>query len=70
MGKPGAVVSSLGLVLSVAGWWILSLALRENPFAATVVKLQLVEEQFLRRGLKGYNTYTERVRYRLIPFLW
>src|SRR5574341_2440618 len=36
MGKPGRVVSSLGLVLFVAGWWIMSLAFRENAFAAPV----------------------------------
>jgi Phospholipid methyltransferase len=29
-----------------------------------------VEEQFLRRELQGYDAYMERVRYRLIPFLW
>ncbi len=123
--KPGTLISSLGLVLFVAGWWIMTLALRENAFAAPVVKHQeerrqrvidsgvygvvrhpmyaggvlllvgmplwlgsyaaavlagvpsgilavriLVEEQFLRRELAGYDAYTERVRYRLIPFLW
>ena len=30
----------------------------------------LVEERFLRRALKGYVAYTEKVRHRLIPFLW
>jgi protein-S-isoprenylcysteine O-methyltransferase Ste14 len=125
LNEPGTLVSSLGLVLFVAAWWIISLALRENAFAAPVVKLQaerqqrvidtgvysivrhpmyagavlllvgislwlesyaaallasvpsgtlvvriLVEEQFLRRELQGYDAYTERVRYRLIPFLW
>ncbi len=125
MGKPGAVVSAVGLVLFVAGWCITSLSFKENAFAAPVVKYQkerhqtvvdtgvysivrhpmyaggvllvvgmplwlesyatallasifigllalriLVEEQFLRRELKGYDAYMERVRYRLIPFLW
>jgi protein-S-isoprenylcysteine O-methyltransferase Ste14 len=125
LGKPGILVSSVGLVLFVAGWWMIYLALRENTFAAPVVKHQaerhqtvidtgvysivrhpmytgavlllvglplwlesyaaallasvpigllavriLVEEQFLRRELKGYDAYTERVRYRLIPLLW
>jgi protein-S-isoprenylcysteine O-methyltransferase Ste14 len=125
MGEPGALISSLGLILFVAGWWIISLALRENAFAAPVVRHQeerhqrvvatgvygvlrhpmyaggvlllvgmplwlesyagallasvpigtlvvriLVEERFLRRELAGYAAYTERVRYRLIPFLW
>jgi len=125
LGKPGTFVSSVGLVLFVAGWWIMALALKENAFAAPVVKHQaerhqmvidtgvyglvrhpmyagavlllvgmplwlesyaatllasvpigtlavriLVEEQFLRRELQGYDAYTQRVRYRLIPFLW
>ena len=124
-GKPGAVISSLGLVLFVAGWWIMTLALRENAFAAPVVKHQkerqqrvidsgvysvvrhpmyagavlllvgmplwlessagavlasvpigllalriLLEEQFLSRELDGYDAYTERVKYRLIPLVW
>jgi len=123
--KPVPVVSSLGLVLFIAGWWIMTLAMLENAFAAPVVKHQeerhqkvvdsgvysvvrhpmyvggvvlfvgmplwlesyaaalltlvpigalvvriLIEEQFLRRELKGYDTYTEKVRYRLVPFLW
>jgi protein-S-isoprenylcysteine O-methyltransferase Ste14 len=123
--KPGMLVSSLGLFLFIAGWWIMTLALLENAFAAPVVKHQeerqqkvidtgvyrvlrhpmyagtipllvgmplwlesyaaavlaivpigalvvriLIEEEFLRRELKGYDAYTERVRYRLIPFLW
>lgn len=125
MGEPTAVVSFLGLILFAAGWWIISLSLRENTFAAPVVRHQqerhqtvidtgvysvvrhpmyagavfllfgmplwlesyaaallasvpigllvlriLVEEQFLRRELKGYDAYRERVRYRLIPLLW
>jgi protein-S-isoprenylcysteine O-methyltransferase Ste14 len=123
--KPGILVSLLGLVFFVAGWWITTLALQENAFAAPVVKHQearhhtvidrgvygvvrhpmyagtvpllvgmslwlesyaaavlaslpmgmlvlriLVEEQFLRRELPGYDAYTKRVRYRLIPCVW
>src|SRR3989442_14238198 len=43
--KPGTFVSSLGLVLFVAGWWIMTLALRENAFAAPVVKHQEENQQ-------------------------
>jgi protein-S-isoprenylcysteine O-methyltransferase Ste14 len=123
LAKPGTLVSFSGLILFVAGWWIMTLALKENAFAAPAVKHQrqqraidsgvysvvrhpmyagavpffvgmplwlesyavamlasvpiatlvariVVEEQFLRRELLGYDAYTERVRYRLIPFLW
>ena len=40
MSKPGTLVSSLGLALTIVGWWITYLALRENAFAALVVKHQ------------------------------
>jgi protein-S-isoprenylcysteine O-methyltransferase Ste14 len=40
MSKPATMVSSLGLLLFVAGWWIISLSFRENAFAAPVVKHQ------------------------------
>jgi protein-S-isoprenylcysteine O-methyltransferase Ste14 len=36
----------------------------------TIALRILVEEQFLRRELQGYDAYSEKVRYRLIPFLW
>jgi protein-S-isoprenylcysteine O-methyltransferase Ste14 len=123
--KPGPFVSSLGLGLFVAGWAIVTFAMRENAFAAPVVRHQeerhqtvidsgvysvvrhplyagmipflvgmslwlesyaaailagsviltlalriLFEEQFLKRELAGYANYTERVRYRLIPYIW
>jgi protein-S-isoprenylcysteine O-methyltransferase Ste14 len=45
MGKPGTLVTSVGLVLFVAGWWIISLAFRENAFAAPVVKHQAERQQ-------------------------
>ncbi len=123
--KPGALVSFFGLALYIAGWWIMTLAMKVNPFAVPVVRLQeerhqrvidtdiygvvrhpmyagfvpmvvgpalwlgsyvaallaivpiavlaarsVFEERFLKRELKGYDAYTEKVRYRLIPFVW
>jgi len=125
LGRPGYFISFLGLVLFICGFWIEYLAMRENPFAAPVVKhlterrqrvvdtgiyavvrhpmyagaiplfvgiplwlesyaaallaaailpLLIVrirlEEEFLKRELEGYETYMEKVRYRLIPFIW
>jgi protein-S-isoprenylcysteine O-methyltransferase Ste14 len=123
--RPGTLVSAVGLILFIAGWWIMTMALKENPFAAPVVRHQeerrqtvvatgvynfvrhpmyagaallligaplwlesyaaallaiapigllalriVFEERFLRRELKGYDTYAEKVRRRLIPLLW
>ena len=125
LSKPAPLVSSLGLIILNVGWWISYLSLRENAFAAPVVKHQsernqtvvdtggygkirhpmyagaalvmigmplwlesyaatllalipiltlvvriFVEEKFLRRELKGYAAYTQRVPHRLIPYIW
>jgi protein-S-isoprenylcysteine O-methyltransferase Ste14 len=125
IGKPGPLVSPLGIALLITGGWVVYFALRENAFAALAVKHQeerqhtvidtgvysivrhpmyagsallwvgiplwlesyaaallasipivlialriLFEERFLRRALKGYQAYTARVPYRLIPSLW
>jgi len=40
MPKPSGIVSLFGLVLYVAGWWIMTLAMKVNPFAVPVVRLQ------------------------------
>ena len=43
------------------------------PMAAIPFSLVLRirnEEKVLRQGLEGYNEYCEKVRYRLIPFIW
>lgn len=45
LGVPGPLVSSLGLALFVGGWAIVTLALRENAFAAPVVKHQADRHQ-------------------------
>jgi protein-S-isoprenylcysteine O-methyltransferase Ste14 len=123
--KPRGLVSLFGLALYIAGWWIMTLAMKVNPFAVPVVRLQeerhqrvidtgiyavvrhpmyagfipmvvgpalwlesyvaallavvpivvlavrsVFEEGFLKRELKGYDAYTKKVRYRLIPFVW
>jgi protein-S-isoprenylcysteine O-methyltransferase Ste14 len=43
--------------------------LASAPVGILVLRM-VVEERFLKRELKGYDAYTERVRHRLIPFLW
>lgn len=39
------------------------------PMAVLAVRIT-TEERFLRRELAGYDAYTRRVRYRLVPFVW
>jgi protein-S-isoprenylcysteine O-methyltransferase Ste14 len=123
--QPDLLISWFGLMLFIAGWCIMSLAMKANTFAAPVVRHQterqqkvvdtgvyhtvrhpmyagailffvgmplwlgsyaatllalvpiavlavriIFEEQFLRRELAGYDSYTQKVRYRLVPHLW
>ena len=42
---PAALISALGLVLFVAGWSIVSLAMKANTFAAPVVRHQAERQQ-------------------------
>ena len=35
-----------------------------------IVKRIKNEETVLEKGLKGYKEYKEKVKYRLIPFIW
>jgi len=35
-----------------------------------VVALSGNEEKVLEQGLEGYSEYKERVRYKMIPFVW
>jgi protein-S-isoprenylcysteine O-methyltransferase Ste14 len=53
-GRPGMVVSSIGCILFVIGWTIAAIALRENAFAAPVVKHQADRRQaVIDSGLYG-----------------
>jgi protein-S-isoprenylcysteine O-methyltransferase Ste14 len=60
-----AGISASGLAL---GSWIgFALAL---GYAALIARRVIFEDRFLRRDLPGYEDYTGRVRYRLIPHVW
>ena len=43
--QPATLISSLGLVLFIAGWFIMSLAMKANTFAAPVVRHQTERQQ-------------------------
>jgi protein-S-isoprenylcysteine O-methyltransferase Ste14 len=40
------------------------------PLILTIAVRLLAEEEFLRATLSGYEEYRQKVRYRLIPFIW
>jgi protein-S-isoprenylcysteine O-methyltransferase Ste14 len=57
----------MGLPLWLGSWAGALVAL--VPVAILVRRI-VIEERFLREELEGYRDYIERVRYRLIPFVW
>jgi protein-S-isoprenylcysteine O-methyltransferase Ste14 len=63
----GALVFVLGMSLALGSWWALLLF----PAIAAVLAWRLVEEEkLLSVNLPGYQAYRERLRYRLVPFIW
>ncbi len=63
----GALVMLLATPLALDSWWGLLLLI---PMTLVLVLRLLDEEKFLAKNLPGYAEYCERVRYRLIPYIW
>lgn len=57
----------IAIPLVLGSWWALLLM---SPCVLLLGARIKNEEQVLRQGLSGYIEYTERVRYRMIPFVW
>jgi protein-S-isoprenylcysteine O-methyltransferase Ste14 len=63
----GLVFRIIGAPLLLGSWWGLCPA--SVSIILIVVRIFL-EERTLSTGLEGYNSYIERVPYRLIPRVW
>ena len=66
-GYAGALVSYLATPFLLDSWWTLI------PVAVTLVVIFIrtkLEDRALQEKLEGYQTYAQKVRYRLIPGLW
>jgi protein-S-isoprenylcysteine O-methyltransferase Ste14 len=63
----GALLLIAGTPLALGSCWGLLVILVVVP--ALVWRL-VDEEEFLKRNLAGYAEYADRVRYRLVPFVW
>jgi protein-S-isoprenylcysteine O-methyltransferase Ste14 len=63
----GAFLMLLGIPLALGSWWAFIPVFL--LFAAIVWRL-VEEEKFLEKNLTGYASYRQKVRYRLIPFIW
>ena len=63
----GALLLLAAMPLGLGSWWSVLLVV---PFFPVLVWRILDEENFLRKDLPGYAEYMERVRYRLVPWVW
>jgi protein-S-isoprenylcysteine O-methyltransferase Ste14 len=63
----GALILMLGIPLALGSWWGLLLLI---PGLAVIIWRLLDEERFLSVNLAGYTEYKNKVRYRLVPFVW
>jgi protein-S-isoprenylcysteine O-methyltransferase Ste14 len=63
----GSLLYFLGIPIALGSWWGLLVGILMMP----VFVLRLFdEEKLLARNLPGYSEYMDRVKYRLVPFVW
>jgi protein-S-isoprenylcysteine O-methyltransferase Ste14 len=61
------LIMMVGIPLALGSYWGLLFIL---PGLAVLVLRILDEEKMLTQELDGYREYTQRVRYRLLPYVW
>jgi protein-S-isoprenylcysteine O-methyltransferase Ste14 len=57
----------IGTPLALGSWWGLSALI---VFVPALIWRLVDEESFLRKNLVGYTEYIDKVRYRLVPYVW
>lgn len=63
----GALLINIGAPLLLGSWWGLAPG---ALFTVLIGVRAVLEERMLRAELVGYVDYANRVRYRLVPYLW
>ena len=63
----GVLIMLVGIPLALDSWWGLVILV---PSVIGLVFRILDEEKVLRQELDGYSAYTQKVRYRLVPYVW
>jgi protein-S-isoprenylcysteine O-methyltransferase Ste14 len=63
----GALLLCISTPLALGSWVGLLLSV---PMILVIAVRLLDEEKFLDENLSGYQSYRQKVRYRLIPFIW
>ena len=66
-GYAGSILGALGVPLMLGSWWTFV------PAGAVILLFIIrtaLEDQTLRKELEGYEAYTRRTRFRLLPGIW
>jgi protein-S-isoprenylcysteine O-methyltransferase Ste14 len=63
----GVLIMLIGIPLALDAWWSLVIIALAAP---GLIWRILDEEKFLTKDLPGYVEYTQKVRYRLVPYVW
>jgi protein-S-isoprenylcysteine O-methyltransferase Ste14 len=63
----GALLLFLGAPLWLGSWWGV---VAGAAFSLLMAARAVLEERTLARELPGYDEYRQKVRYRLVPYLW
>jgi len=63
----GAFIMLFGVPLALGSWWGLFPIV---PMILVIIWRMLEEEKFLVKNLAGYTEYRNKVKYRLVPFIW
>ncbi len=63
----GALIMTVGLPLALDSYWGIVLII---PGVIVIAFRILDEEKLLTQELAGYSEYTQKVRHRLVPYVW
>ncbi|MBO0778267.1 MAG: isoprenylcysteine carboxylmethyltransferase family protein [Ktedonobacteraceae bacterium] len=63
----GILIMMAGIPLALDSWWGLVILI---PDAIALALRILDEEKMLKQELAGYSEYTQKVHYRLMPYVW
>ncbi len=63
----GVLVMMIGVPIALGSWWGLAVLALVTP---GLIWRILDEEKLLKNDLPGYREYAQKVRYRLVPYLW
>ncbi len=63
----GVLVMIVGIPLALDAWWSFAIIALAVP---GLIWRIIDEEKLLKKDLPGYVEYTQKIRYRLIPYIW